>query len=229
MGWANSDGVGMTARPGISTITTVILAFGGGAVVGGFAWWVDQLSWLGIPEGGLAYASFGVLQALGNLPTLWLLLAFAVGSLTERIGVGAALASLSLFTGVGGYYLLIVVASTRAGVDVTSAALAWIAVAAIAGPVLGAAGGATVSGRGQGRQLGAAVLGGSLIAMGLFMVQAHLLVSIVHIVGGSSVVWLYRDSLARRRKIALLTVVIGIAGYAGTLMVFAAVRVILSA
>lgn len=164
-----------------------------GGLLGLIAWWADQLSWFGISEASPAYVAFGVLQVFGNGPTLWLVGAFAVGFAARRVGSGVLLSTASLLLAVGVYYALIVVADTRPGADLGLSALAWAAVAIVAGPPMGAAGAAVSDPGGRGRVLGAGVLGGALVGIGLWLFTVPI-AALMHVAGGIGVAaWLAGD------------------------------------
>lgn len=160
-----------------------LLAILVGALLGGVSWWVDQLSWFGIPEGSPEYVAFGVLQVFGNGPTLWLIGAFVVGLVAGRARPGALVATASLLLAVGVYYGLITLADTRPGSDLGPSALAWAAVAIVAGPPMGVAGALVLRSPGRGRSMGAAALGGTLVGIGLWILSVPV-AAIIHIVGG---------------------------------------------
>ena len=117
-----------------------VLALVVGVVLGGISWWADQVSWVSIPQASPEYIAFGVLQVFGNGPTLWLIGVFVVGLAARRISAGGILATASLLLAVAVYYGLIVLADTRPGSDLGPSALAWAAVAFLAGPPMGVAG-----------------------------------------------------------------------------------------
>lgn len=161
----------------------LVLAAVVGVALGGISWWADQLSWFGIPEASPEYVAFGVLQVLGNGPTLWLLGAFVVGLATARVSSGVALATASLLLAVGVYYGLIVLADTRPGSDLGPSALAWAAVALLAGPSMAAAGALASGPVGRARLIGAAVLGGALVGIGLWIIAVPV-AAVVHVLAG---------------------------------------------
>lgn len=192
-----------------------------GALLGTIAWWADQLSWFGIPEASPEYVAFGVLQVFGNGPTLWLLGAFVVGFAAGRFGAGVLLSTASLVLAVGVYYALIVVADTRPGAELGPSALAWAAVAIVSGPPMGAAGAAASSRAGRGRVLGAGVLGGALVGIGLWLFSVPV-AAVMHVAGGVGLAaWLAGHE---RRLVGVgLTVVLGAVAFGLLQLAFALV------
>lgn len=137
-------------------------------LLGLFSRAADQVPWNA--EGPLVETLVGI----GNAPTPWLIAAFIVGAVARRVILGAVAATVALIGAVAIYYLLIGVTDERSGVPLLGVGLAWAAVSAVAGPVLGAAGGRWRSGSPAARRGGAAILGGSLVAVGLFTTAASI-------------------------------------------------------
>ncbi len=106
-----------------------------GAGLGVFAWWADVL--LAQPE---APAVAGLIGGLGNVPSVWALLAFWVGASGSSIGGAAVRATVCLGVAVGAYYLVSTLSGARTGVQVLPATTVWLGVAMVAGPVFGGAG-----------------------------------------------------------------------------------------
>ena len=210
----------MTARSGELRFA-LVLAFAVGALLGGIAWWADQLSWFGIPEATPEYVAFGVLQVFGNGPTLWLIGAFVIGLAVGRIGSGMVLATASLLLAVGVYYALIVVADTRPGADLGPSALAWAAVAVLSGPPMGGAGAAVAARPGRGRLVGAGLLGGALAGIGLWLFSVPI-AAVMHVVGGvAAAAWLAGPG--RRIAGAALAIVLGAVAFGLVQLTFAVV------
>ncbi|HET7737614.1 MAG TPA: DUF6518 family protein [Tepidiformaceae bacterium] len=112
-------------------------------------------------------------RGLGNAPTLWLITAFVVGYLCRSLIAAAFLATVSLAIAVAVYYFLIDMAGEREGVDLVRVATGWLAVAAVSGPVFGAAGAACRAG-GWRAVLGAVVVSSSIAGIGLFVIADRL-------------------------------------------------------
>ena len=200
-------------------------------VLGGVSWGSDRISWHGVREDGWEYIAVGAVKTIGNMPTIWLIGAFVVGGMSRRPVSGAAAATLTLAGAVVVYYALIVASGERAGVNLLPAALAWAGVAAVAGPVLGAAGGAWSAPHGRRRAVAAGVLGAVFVAMGFFIVARSFStpIGILHICVGA-ILSLVLAGRGRDRLIGLgTTTTLGVLGGAATLLVFAAMRMFLRA
>ena len=103
----------------------------------------------------------------------WLGLGFILGASAKTVPTGALRGLVGLLSAVGAYYLLI--SLSEAGfrlIGAPHAATTWGAVALIAGPIFGAAGGAWRHWQGTGRALAVAVLAASLIAEGVVFGRA---------------------------------------------------------
>jgi hypothetical protein len=109
-----------------------------------------------------------VLVALGNAAGPWLAVAFVAGALQRDVRVGAAAGLLSLAVAVGAYYVSYVIRWGERMPDPELPALVWLAVAAVAGPLLGAAGGAWAAADRRHRIAGVAVLAGALLAEAVY-------------------------------------------------------------
>lgn len=131
---------------------------------------------------------------LGNAPSPWILAAFVVGAIAGRPFRGAAAAVVALALGVAGYYLLIDYAGEREGINLQRVAVAWAAVGAACGVVFGAAGGAWRSAEPRLKFVSAALLGGALGGIGLYVVldlapywpadRRGVLLGAAHLIGG---------------------------------------------
>ena len=198
-------------------------------VLGGVSWGSDRISWFGVPEDGWEYITVGTIKTIGNMPTIWLLGAFVVGAMSRRPVGGAITATLTLAGAVVAYYVLIVASGDRAGVNLLPVALAWSSVAAVAGPILGAAGGAWSAGYGRQSAIAAGVLGAVLVAMGIFIIARSFStpVGLLHISVGAFLTVVLAGS-GRDRLIGLGTAaLVGVVGGAATLLVFGAMRMFL--
>lgn len=128
----------------------------GGAVLGVAAWWTDQL--------GFPWAAYIPANAIGA----WVGLAFILGSTARTIPTGALRGLIGLLSAVGAYYLLIgLLGDGFRAIGASHAATVWGAVALIAGPLFGLAGGTWRHGHGVPRALAVAILGAALIGEGL--------------------------------------------------------------
>jgi hypothetical protein len=141
--------------------TAIPVAVGAGVVLGGLAWLSDDL---GYPLGLLVPA---------NLVGAWALLAFVAGAGARSVVGGAARGLIALLAAVATYYLAYsILGEGWRAAGAFRAATIWGAVAVLAGPALGLAGGAWRHGTGWVRPAGIAVPSGILIAEGLlFQVQ----------------------------------------------------------
>jgi hypothetical protein len=127
-----------------------------GIALGALAWLSDQLEY---PYSALIPA---------NAIAAWIGLGFILGASAKTVPTGALRGLVGLLSAVGAYYLLI--SLSEAGfrlIGAPHAATTWGAVALLAGPIFGAAGGAWRHRRGTGRAIAVAVLAASLIAEGV--------------------------------------------------------------
>ncbi|HET6548351.1 MAG TPA: DUF6518 family protein [Solirubrobacter sp.] len=95
----------------------------------------------------------------------WLAVAWLLGVLSRRTGLGAAAGAFALVGGTGAWYAFTVWSEGRASLGyAVPVSIGWAAAAAVAGAVFGAGGALWRSGRGDGaRALGAAMLAAPLI------------------------------------------------------------------
>ena len=158
----------------------VIAAVGLGVALGAASWFADQLAW---PLSLLLPAN-----AIGA----WLGVAFVAGATGRNVPLGALRGLLALATAVAAYYLLIrFQAEGIRSVGAAHAATIWGLAAAVAGPVMGAAGAIWRGGRGWPRAISIALLAAVLVAEG------------VAFGGPSLLAW---DRLARDPGVLLLAV-----------------------
>jgi hypothetical protein len=128
----------------------------GGAILGIAAWWTDQL--------GFPWTAYIPANAIGA----WLGLAFILGSTARTIPTGALRGLIGLLSAVGAYYVLVgLLGDGFRAIGASHAATVWGAVALIAGPLFGLAGGTWRHGHGIPRALAVAILGAALIGEGL--------------------------------------------------------------
>ena len=128
----------------------------GGAALGTLAWWTDQL--------GFPWTAYIPANAIGA----WLGLAFVLGASARTIPTGALRGLIGLVSAVVAYYLLIgVFGDGFRAIGASHAATVWGAVALLAGPVFGFAGGTWRHGHGLPRSIAVAVLAAALIAEGV--------------------------------------------------------------
>jgi len=127
-----------------------------GAALGALAWLADQLSY---PWGTLLPAN-----AIGA----WLALGFLLGASAKTVPTGALRGLIGLLSGVAAYYALISIFAVGFRlIGASHAATTWGAVALVAGPVFGAAGGAWRHREGNWRAIAVGLLAASLIAEGV--------------------------------------------------------------
>jgi hypothetical protein len=127
-----------------------------GAALGALAWLADQLQY---PWSALIPAN-----AIG----VWLGLAFLLGASAKTVPTGALRGLVGLLSGVAAYYALISIFAVGFRViGASHAATTWGAVALVAGPLFGAAGGAWRHWGGNRRAFAVGLLGASLIAEGV--------------------------------------------------------------
>lgn len=127
-----------------------------GAALGALAWLADQLQ---DPWGALIPA---------NTIGVWLGLAFLLGASAKTVPTGALRGLVGLLSGVAAYYALISIFAVGFRViGASHAATTWGAVALVAGPLFGAAGGAWRHWDGNRRAFAVGLLGASLIAEGV--------------------------------------------------------------
>lgn len=101
-----------------------------------------------------------VLVALANAASPWLVTAFAAGALNPDTRRGALAGALALTVAVVTYYAGLIVRAVAPD-DVGVVTLAWVGVAALAGPAFGAAGGAW---RERRHPIAVGILAGALLA-----------------------------------------------------------------
>jgi hypothetical protein len=101
-----------------------------------------------------------VLVALANAASPWLVTAFAAGALAQGVQRGAIAGALALSVAVATYYGGLAIRGVAPD-DLGIVSLAWIAVAVVAGPAFGAAGGAWRSSRSP---VAVGILAGALLA-----------------------------------------------------------------
>ena len=107
------------------------LIFALAVTLGVVAWAADRVSF---------DSSMSIMAGAGNLPSHWLVTAFAVGVIARSRPAGTLAATLALCLAVVVYYATISWAGDRPGVDLQRPALVWSAVALVAGPMFGLAG-----------------------------------------------------------------------------------------
>lgn len=127
----------------------------GGVVLGGAAWWSDQLEY-----------PFGLLIP-ANMIGVWLGLAYLLGASARTIPTGALRGLISLLSAVLAYYLLFAILGDGfRAIGASHAAVVWGAVAVLAGPIMGGAGAVWRHATGWPRAIGVAVLAAGLFAEG---------------------------------------------------------------
>jgi hypothetical protein len=127
-----------------------------GVLLGGSAWFSDQLSW--------PYSLLVPTNAIG----VWVGVAFALGASARTLPTGALRGLIGLLAAVAAYYLLF--ATLGAGyraIGAGHAATVWGLVALVAGPVMGGAGATWRHGHGWPRAAAVAVLSAALLAEGV--------------------------------------------------------------
>lgn len=183
-----------------------------GAALGALAWFTDQL---GFPWTAIIPA---------NAIAAWLAVAFVLGSTARTTITGGARGLIGLLAAVGAYYLLIAAfdGGIRA-IGASHAALVWGAVALIAGPLVGVAGGIWRHGTGRVRAVAVAAFAASLIAEGAVFGLPRLLrvdqvvhdpgaiVLAIEVVIGLSLPWVL---LRRSERVAGYAALVGLAAIA---------------
>ena len=127
-----------------------------GALLGGSAWFSDQLAW--------PYSLLVPTNAIGA----WVAVAFVLGASARTVPTGALRGLVGLLTAVAAYYLLF--ATLGAGyraMGAGHAATVWGLVALVAGPVMGGAGATWRHRRGWPRAFAVAILSAALLAEGV--------------------------------------------------------------
>jgi hypothetical protein len=128
----------------------------GGAALGALAWWTDEL--------GFPWTAYIPANAIGA----WLGLAFVLGASARTIPTGALRGLIGLVSAVVAYYVLIgIFGDGFRAIGASHAATVWGAVALLAGPAFGLAGGTWRHGHGLPRSIAVALLAASLIAEGV--------------------------------------------------------------
>jgi hypothetical protein len=127
-----------------------------GVALGVLAWLADQLEY--------PYSALIPANAIGA----WIGLGFILGASAKTVPTGALRGLVGLLSAVAAYYALISIFGVGFRlIGASHAATTWGAVALIAGPIFGAAGGAWRHWQGAGRSVAVAVLAASFIAEGL--------------------------------------------------------------
>ena len=127
-----------------------------GVLLGGSAWFSDQLAW--------PYSLLVPTNAIG----VWVAVAFALGASARTLPTGALRGLVGLLAAIGAYYLLF--ATLGAGIRATGAghaATVWGLVALFAGPVMGGAGATWRYAAGWPRAVAVALLSAALLAEGV--------------------------------------------------------------
>ena len=127
-----------------------------GALLGGSAWFSDQLAW--------PYSLLVPTNAIGA----WVAVAFVLGASARTLPTGALRGLVGLLTAVAAYYLLF--ATLGAGyraIGAGHAATVWGLVALVAGPVMGGAGATWRHRTGWPRAFAVAILSAALLAEGI--------------------------------------------------------------
>lgn len=158
MSSSRSEASDLTAGPAL--IPRAVAGFGtsilAGAVLGGAAWFSDQLAW-----------PFGLLIP-ANAIGVWLAVAFALGGSARTLPTGGLRGLIGLLAAVAAYYLLnALLGEGFRAIGASHAATVWGAVALIAGPIMGGAGAAWRHGTGWPRAIGVAVLAAALVGEGV--------------------------------------------------------------
>ena len=147
----------------------------------------------------LVHESGSEIRVAGELGGPWLVAAFAVGALSKNRWLAALTGFAGLLAMLVGYYGL---AHLDAGSEVAHTFRFWLAVAVVAGPVMGWAGWSWLGPGPIGRALSISALAGCLIAEGLFFWSSgHRTVPIVEIAIGVALLLL--PSGGRERLAAL--------------------------
>jgi hypothetical protein len=199
--------------------TAIPVALLAGGVLGGLAWFSDDL---GYPAGLLIPA---------NLVGVWALVAFGAGAGARTVLGGTGRGLFALLAAVGVYYLAYgLLGEGWRAVGAGRAALVWGSVAVLAGPPLGLAGSVWRHHRGPARSLAVALPAGILLAEGLlFQAQvandqaARALFTIEALVGVALPVVAVRGTPARLLALAA-AVVVAAAGVLALLVVLPALR-----
>ena len=144
----------LPSRPERSLLTSISLALGVGVLTGVVTFMGQRV----MP---------GQWNTLVNSGAIWLVPVFFVGSRMRSLVWAAVVGAGALVATVAGYYGL--AALTGAPISVRAVAF-WVAVAFVAGPLYGVAGRWWRSDRRALRVFGVALLGGVLVAEGLYIV-----------------------------------------------------------
>lgn len=127
-----------------------------GAALGAVAWWTDQL--------GFPWTAYIPANAIGA----WIGVAFMLGASARTIPTSALRGLIGLLSAVAAYYALTgLFGEGFRAIGASHAATVWGAVALIAGPAFGLAGGTWRHGHGRPRALSVALLAAALIAEGV--------------------------------------------------------------
>ncbi len=132
-----------------------------GPALGLFAWQADRVETTSI------FAS--MISGLGNIPSPWLVLAFVAGVILARPGWGALGGTAVLCLAVAFYYTAITISGDRAGIPLRGAMTGWLAIALIAGPVFGTAGGAWRRGPALLRPFAVGLMTGALVGEAAYL------------------------------------------------------------
>jgi hypothetical protein len=148
----------------------------------------------------IAHESGSELRVAGELGGPWLVAAFAAGAISRNRWLAALTGFAALLAMLVGYYGL---AHLDAGSEVAHTFRFWLAIAVVAGPVMGWAGWSWLGLRPFGRVVSISVLAGCIIAEGVFFwTYGHRTVPVAEVVFGVAIVLL----LPRRSSERLLAV-----------------------
>lgn len=140
----------------LPSLRLILLA---GSLLGALSWLSD-----GLPD-GVASSDWGrLIFGLGNVPGPWLIVAFAVGASAATVVGGMRRGAGALMVAVVVYYAATALGGTRGDVSLVPATLAWLVVAAVAGPFFGAAGAVWRGPHERWRPVGVGLLAGALLA-----------------------------------------------------------------
>jgi hypothetical protein len=157
----------------------------------------------------LVHESGSEIRVAGELGGPWLVAAFAVGVLSKDRWLAALTGFVGLLAMLVGYYGL---AHLDTGSEVAHTFRFWLAVAVVAGPVMGWAGWSWLGPGRLGRALSISALAGCLIAEGLFFWSyGHRTVPIAEVAIGVALLLLTTGTRERLVAVAGTVVVTGIA------------------
>lgn len=150
----------------------------------------------------------GVLNQLANSGAVWIIIAFVIGRFAPSWKLASLAGLIALVGQVIGYYTT---ASIIVGVpDSFTLIYFWLAVALVAGPILGAAGFFSVNAHGRWQKIATGMLGAVFIGEGLYFLSILAYYANAALWLGLAVGITLAFTFARRERLQTLLVMVGL-------------------